>query len=604
MIEVLRWCSRLVGRDGRGRWLLLVLLAIVVSGVEALGALLIFLLLGLVSGEAGAIDLPIVGNVREFLPGWDEQTLLVATAAVIGGFFVLRGGLLVVKSYVEHRVIENTGARLASRLAHTYLALPYAWHLRRNSSQLIRNAQDSVRTIVNEALRPTVKIVSEGTLAVGILTVLVIASPLATLLAFGVLAPLIGGMLKVVQPRAKRLGRANQEMAKATLQALQQSLHGVRDIKVLGRERYFHRVFHGGRLRLARARYLHQTLRTIPRAVTETTLVLFIAGFFAVTVATEGSATGALPVLGVFAYAAFRLKQPVNELTAAVNAMRFAGPALQDVEEDLAQGADAVTAAQREGERPEPLPFQRQIQLSAVRFRYEGAEDDALRDIDLTIARGDSIGLVGPTGGGKSTLADILLGLLEPTEGSVLVDGVDIRGRTRAWQRNVGMVPQSVFLVDDTIRRNIALGVPDAAIEEAQVQTVIDAAQLHDVIASLPHGLDTTVGERGVRLSGGQRQRVAITRALYHDPQVLVFDEGTSALDNQTEAALLETLSALQGERTLVTIAHRLTTVRDCDRILVVDGGRIIDTGTYEELHHRSAAFQGLQQPGLGVAQG
>jgi ATP-binding cassette subfamily C protein len=457
---------------------------------------------------------------------------------------------------------------------------------------------------MTEALRPTVKIVSEGTLVVGILAVLVIASPLATLLAFGLLAPLVGGMLKVVRPRAKRLGRANQEMARATLQALQQSLHGMRDIKVLGRERYFHRVFHGGRLRLARARYLHHTLRTIPRAVTETTLVLIVAAFFAVTVATQGSATGALPVLGVFAYAALRLKQPVNELTAAVNAIRFAGPALQDVEEDLAQGTHAVTVAQHEDARPEPLPFEREIQLSAVRFRYEDAEDDSLRDIDLTIARGDSIGLVGPTGGGKSTLADILLGLLEPTEGDVLVDGVDIRGRTRAWQCNVGMVPQSVFLVDDTIRRNIALGVPDAAIEEAQLQTVIDAAQLHDVIASLPHGLDTIVGERGVRLSGGQRQRVAIARALYHDPPVLVFDEGTSALDNPTEAALLETLSALQGERTLVTIAHRLTTVRDCDRILLIDGGRIIDTGTYEDLRHRSAAFQGLHEPGLGAPQG
>jgi ATP-binding cassette subfamily C protein len=604
MIEVLQWCRRLVARDGRGRWLVVVLLAVVVTGVEALGTLLIFLLLGLVSGEAGALDLPVVGDVRELLPGWDEQTLLVMTAAIIGGFFVLRGGLLVVKSYAENRVIENTGARLASRLAHTYLALPYAWHLRRNSAQLIRNAQDSVRAIVTEVLRPTVKIISEGTLVVGILAVLMVASPFATLLAFGVLAPLVGCMLKVVQPRAKRLGRANQEMARATLQALQQSLHGMRDIKVLGRERYFHRVFHDGRLRLARARYLYHTLRTVPRAVTETTLVLFVAVFFAVTVATQGSATGALPVLGVFAYAAFRLKQPVNELTTAVNAMRFAGPALQDVEKDLAQGTDAVTVAQRERERPEPLPFQRQIRFRAVRFRYEDAEDDALCDIDLAIGRGDSIGLVGPTGGGKSTLADILLGLLEPTEGDVLVDGVDIRGCTRAWQRNLGMVPQAVFLVDDTIRRNIALGVPDDAIQDARVQASVDAAQLHDVIASLPHGLDTIVGERGVRLSGGQRQRVAVARALYRDPQVLVFDEGTSALDNQTEAALLDTLSALQGERTLVTIAHRLTTVRDCDRILVVDGGRVIDTGTYEDLRHRSAAFQGLQQPGFDAPRG
>lgn len=591
MLNNLRSCWRLFVPGHGRRWMVVVALAVMVSAVEAGGALLVFVLLKLVEGADDALVVPVLGDLRERLPVWDATELYLVVAGTIAVFFVLRGVLVLVKAYVTHRVIENAGARLSSRLAEGYLALPYAAHLRRNSAQLVRNAHQSVDIVLAQALKPLVQTVSQGLVAVAIIAVLLATTPLPSLIAVGVLLPMAGVLLGLIFPRMKRLGRTSQEMNSATLQTLQQSLQGVRDIKVLAREGFFARQFARSRRRLARARYLRELLTQAPRVATETTMVLLIAGLFAVTVVTEGSPAGALSVLGVFAYAAFRLKRPLNTMLSSLNKVRYAGPALDDVEADLHVAGPHVAVNHQS---VEPLPLRHALELRGVRFRYDGAEQDALRDIDLTIARSESVGLVGPTGGGKSTLVDVMLGLLEPTEGAVLVDGVDLRGRERAWQANLGVIAQSLFLLDDTLRRNIALGLRDADIDQAAVEEAVEVAQLDEVVNELPHGLDTVVGEGGVRLSGGQRQRVAIARALYRRPEVLVLDEGTSALDNRTEASVLARLASLHGSRTLVTVAHRLTTVRSCDRVLLIEHGAISAAGTYEDLAKHDASFHQL----------
>lgn len=591
MLENVRTCWRLFGRHSRGRWLLVVALAVMVSAVEAGGALLVFVLLQLVSGADDALDVPVFGDLQQRLPAWDQSDLYLVVAGTIAVFFVLRGALMLVQAYVTHRVIENAGARLSSRLAEGYLALPYAAHLRRNSAQLVRNAHQSVEIVLRQALKPVVKTVSEGFVAVGIAAVLVATAPLASLIAVGALLPLAGVLLAIVFPRMKQLGQTNQEMNKATLQTLQQSLHGLRDIKVLGREAFFARQFARSRQRLARARYLRELFTQLTRVGTETAMVLLIVALFAVTVLAEGSPAGALSVLGVFAYSAFRLKQPLNATLSSLNTMRYAGPALEDVDADLRVAASHVAATRRS---VEPVVLRNCLELRGVRFRYDGVEQDALHDIELTIPRGESLGVVGPTGGGKSTLVDVILGLLEPTEGAVLVDGVDVRGRERAWQESLGVVPQSLFLLDDTLRRNIALGLPDNHIDHDAVDEALDVAQLREVVDELPEGLDTVLGERGVRLSGGQRQRVAIARAIYRRPEVLLLDEGTSALDDHTEASLLTRVGSMHGSRTLITVAHRLTTVRSCDRVLLIEDNTISDTGTYDELTNRHSFFPQL----------
>ena len=248
----------------------------------------------------------------------------------------------------------------------------------------------------------------------------------------------------------------------------------------------------------------------------------------------------------------------------------------------------------RQPQARETLVLRDRWEVEEVNFTYEGADRPALEEVTLTIAPGEVVGICGPTGGGKTTLVDVITGLLEPTSGRVSVDGHDLREYDREWQRNLGIVPQMIFLTDESLRRNIALGVPTREIDETAVREAVELAQLSSFVDSLPAGLDTVVGERGVRVSGGQRQRIAIARALYRRPQVLIFDEGTSALDNQTEADLMRALERLRGDHTIVLVAHRLSTVRDCDRIVFLDKGRIAGLGTYDVLAETNAGFRRL----------
>lgn len=594
MVETLRKCLGLLDTSNRSRWLILVFLALLVSMFEATGALLVFALLGLATEPGGALELPLLGDIRGALPDMPQRQLLTWAAAVIALFFVLRAITFLSQAYLQHRIAQNAASRLSVRLLDGYLRLPYEMHLRRTSAELIRNTYDSVQVVATEVLVPAARIISQLFIVVGIFIVLMTTAPLATMLAAAVLGPIVLLLLKVVQPWLKSLGRAREAMAKSSIESLQQSLQGMRDIKVLGRESYFKRDFAQQRQALAHSMYLRGASSDIPKVTMETTLVLFILGFFALTVV-QGRASGqALSVLGLFAYAALRLQPALNTVVHGLNSLRFATPAIDQLADDLELIESAAPRAAAGAATAPPLPFQHELRLDQISFRYEGSGTDVLRDIDLTVRPGQSIGLVGPTGGGKSTLVDIMLALLVPTTGRVTADGVDIHDQPAAWQRNIGVVFQQVFLVNDTLRRNICLGLSDTDVDETMVREAVMLAQLSDLVSSLPDGLDTIVGERGVRLSGGQRQRVAIARAVYRDPPVLVFDEGTASLDTLTEAQVIDALEALRGTRTLITVAHRLATVRRCDVILLIRDGRVAASGNYDELLERSPEFRAM----------
>ncbi len=355
-------------------------------------------------------------------------------------------------------------------------------------------------------------------------------------------------------------------------------MHGYRDITVLGRQDHFLASYRTARRGIARARYLRATLSDLPRVSIETVVVGLIAAFLIISTRTQDDSAGSLAVLGLFAYAALRIMPALNKVVNNLNLIRFGRAAVDDVQADLALPVpDVDDGAGR-------LGFNQELALQQVSFRYPGADQPTLLDLDLMIRKGESIGIVGATGAGKSTLVDLIVGLSIATSGSITVDGVDLTGRAPAWQRNIGMVSQQVFLLDDTLRRNIALGLPDDRIDEVRIREAVGLAQLDDFVASLPDSLDTMVGERGIRVSGGQRQRVAIARALYGRPSVLIFDEGTSALDNLTEAMLIEALAGLREDHTIITVAHRLSTVQDYDRIVFMRDGRIDDIGTFVEL--------------------
>lgn len=573
----------------RGRWYLLIVLAFGISILEAASAFLIFLLMKILADPNPTLTLPVVGRLDKVFPEMSQDDLFLSVIAFIGGFFLLRGGAYLVQSYLQNRIALNAGVRLASRLLMGYLRMPYSFHLQRNSAELIRNAQDATSDVAASVFSPVVTLVSESMVVVGVLAVLIASAPLATLLAAAALAPLVWILLRVVQPRLKLLGDVRQEMVKRCIQSLQQSLQGIREIKLLGRAAYFENHYAVSRASLARSFYIRTMLLDVPRVSVETILILCIIGFLGGTVLTGRSPAATLSVLGLFAYAVLRILPSLNRAVANLNTMKFGAAAIEVVYDDLILLEEADHEVEEE---VPPLLFEQAIVMKGVRFHYPGRSADVFSGVNLKISRGESIGFVGPTGGGKTTLVDLITGLLTPAEGTVTVDGADIQKHLTAWHLNLGVIPQTMFLMDDTVRRNVAFGVYDEEIDEDRVIEAITTAQLMDFIDELPEGLDTVVGEQGVRLSGGQRQRVAIARALYRRPTILVFDEGTSALDVDTERQLMEALQSLRKDRTLIIVAHRLTTVRSCDHIYLVDKGHVEPVSSYDELLSRSAELE------------
>lgn len=573
-------------RPGTGwRWVVVVALAVVVSGLEAIGAVLIYALMGLATDANAPIDLPYVGSLRDLIPAASTEELIATVAIAVAAFLAVRGVAIIVQAYAQSRVATAASTALSVALLDRYLRLPYSYHLRRNSSELIRNANESVLAILGHVLMPSVRILAQGSIVVGLGVVLLITAPMATILAAAVLAPTTQLVMRTVRPRIVALGATSQRERGRSLQLLQQSLHGFRDITVLGRQDHFVAAFRRSRHVIARTRYLRAVLGNLPRLVIEAVTVGMVAVFI-VTATLAGEGAGSLAVVGLFAYAALRLMPALNSITVDLNELRYGRAAIDAVRADLNEPLPPTLPS------VEPLTFRDRLVAEELSFTYPDAPGPTLRGINLTLKQGSSLGIVGPTGAGKSTLVDLLVGLSTPTTGRITVDGVDMLGNEAAWHRNLGMVSQEVFLLDDTLRGNIALGVPGEEIDEEALHEAVELAQLTDFLTTLPDRLDTWVGERGTRVSGGQRQRIAIARALYPRPSVLVFDEGTSALDNVTEAALTDAIKRLRGDHTIITIAHRLSTVRDHQLILFLDGGRVAAQGSFEQLLEHSDAFR------------
>jgi ATP-binding cassette, subfamily B, bacterial PglK len=590
LIDTFRKSLELLRREHRGRWVFLVCLAAAASALEMVGALLVYVLLALVADPGSAIDLPMIGDVRSALNRFDDQQVLLLVAGVVAGFFLARAVFQTFVAYAQQRIAHNAGARLSRRLAGAYLSAPYEFHLRRATSDLIRTGHQAVIDVVNRAFLPLINVTASALLVLGMLILMMIIAPVATVMAVVVIGTAAAILLRVVQPRLRDAGQSTYAETGNTLQALQQALQGIRDIKLLGREKHFVDRYGESRDRLSRAFFTYGTLGELPRHVMETSLVLFILIFFGIALLAGAATDEIVSILGLFAYAGLRLQPSLNRMVGGINELKYASASIDAIDSDL-RLAETFSSTPQGTSR---LALRRELRMEDVTFRYGGADRSAVTRLNLTVRRGEVIGICGPTGGGKSTLADLMTGLLDPTFGRVTIDGQDLRDHVREWQRNLGIVSQSIFLIDDSLRHNIALGVSAPAIDDEALQHAVDLAQLRTFVESLPSGLETTVGEAGVRLSGGQRQRVAIARALYHEPDVLLFDEGTSALDNTTEAQLMDSLSRLRGEHTIILVAHRLSTVRECDRIVFVADGHIAGLGTYDELLRTNPAFREL----------
>jgi ATP-binding cassette, subfamily B, bacterial PglK len=573
----------------RKRWGALIPLAIVAALFEAAGAVLIFTLIAVIA-DPSAIETSKAASFfyREIAAG-DRGRFVAIFAAAVAVFYVAKNGMILLETYAANRCASQSVASLSTKLLKAYLAAPYSFHFHRNSANLIRNTNNAVDATFRSVLVSAVHSACEIMLVIALLVVLVATAPWVTLITSVVMGVLVLVLLKLTQKTFALWGGRTHELAGSIIANLQQSLAGVKEVKILGRERYFYDSYREQRESLSRLLWLRATLENMPRLVIETVFVLGVVTVIVVFEA-RGSSEDIVPLLGLFAYAGFRIMPSVHRVIQHFNNIRFGAASVDEVHNDVNELKDAALPESSESS----LPFEAAIRFEGVRYTYPRGEHPALDGVDLEIAKGTSIGIVGATGAGKSTLVDLLLGLLPPDAGRITVDGRDIQQDIRGWQNQLGYVPQMIYLIDDTLRRNVALGVPDDRIDEGKVRRAVQLAQLEDFVSTLSKGLDTLVGERGVRLSGGERQRVAIARALYREPDVLIFDEATSSLDNRTEQEMTRAIEGLRGDKTLIIIAHRLTTVRRCDRLLFLAFGKIIDSGSFEQLLANNEEFRRL----------
>ncbi|SDX00112.1 ABC transporter ATP-binding protein [Thiocapsa roseopersicina] len=557
-------------------WLFALMLVAMV--LETLGVGLIIPFLALVSEPDIGSRYPLLKPYLDRLGNPDQKTLIMLGMLGMLGFFAVKNAFLAFMVWQRSAFVADTQAGLARRLFRAYLLQPYTFHLMRNSAQLIRNVSVESNQFT-AGLNSLIELVTQGLVLIGIGALLLVVEPIGGLVALLILG-IAGTLLQyVTKQRIRRWGKARRFHQGRIIQHLQQGLGGVKDIKLLGHEESFLAQFATHAVGNAQAERKRKFLNGLPRLWFEFLAVLGLVALVVSMLAQGRAIESIIPTLAVFAAAAFRLMPKLGQVTTSSQELRFVGPVI-----------DSVHAELRDLERvsPEPriglLPFGGEIRLECVGFTYDGANVAAIIDVDLAIPIGASVGFIGGSGAGKSTLIDVILGLIRPSSGRVLVDGVDIETNLRGWQDQIGYVPQSIFLTDDTLRRNIAFGIADKDIDEVAVLAAVKSAQLEDLLASLPDGLETLVGERGVRLSGGQRQRIGIARALYHDPAVLVLDEATSALDTATEQGVMDAVDALHGNKTIIIVAHRLTTVAHCDKLYRLDRGRLVSEGAYAEV--------------------
>lgn len=597
ILDTLRKCVAMLPRRMRWRWAALTPLVFLTGVVEGGAAAAVFALIKVITDPSQISHVRGLSEIVALLPWKTTGAQVMALTGLVAIYYVFKNLLVIAMHYLRHEVVGESIAELRSTMLRGYLMLPYPFHARRNSADLIWATNEGVNTMYDVAMSAAVAAAAELLTAASITAVLFIAAPRVTLIAGALLISMFAVLLRLTRRTAERYGTGRRELERGILRTLQEVLGGARDIKTLGREDFFTRIFDEQQDRVVKLGYLAKTMEAVAPYITETIFVCGVLVVIALVVGRGRASVESLPILALFSYAAFRIIPSANRITWRINQIRSAAPAAAALYEDyLMLDRHAPRATDSASETP--VTFREGIALDNVSYSYPETSAPALSDASATIRCGEAVGIVGPTGSGKSTLVDLIVGLLHPSSGRVLVDGKELAGGLLSWKRRIGYVPQSIFLVDASLMRNIALGIADADIDRERVVATLRSAGLEQFVASLPDGLETLVGERGVRLSGGERQRVGIARALYHDPDLLVFDEATSALDNVTEADLLRSIKSLRSSKTLLIVAHRLSTVRDCDRLLFVCDGRIVGSGSYEDLMRDSAEFRNLVRSG------
>ncbi len=561
--------------DKRDKWkLALLMTAIVIGSFLELLAVMVFMPFIDVLQNRGAIQTTwYLKMVYEMFGFHSAEDFMILIAVGIIGIYLLKNGYLILEKDYIFRFSYNTQMKLSTRLLSAYMKEPYTFHLNNNIAILQRTLHEDTSRFMQVILY-SLELGAELAVSAVLVVYLLIISKSITIIVLGFLAVFVGGFLLISRKYSRRLGFENQGYQGKIFQWMNQALGGIKEIKILGREAYFTDEFQQYWRKYARGLRIARTISILPKYTVEAVSMtgLLIAVIVKLLFG-EADMVYFIPQLAAFAVAAMRLMPSVGRINEHASNMLYALPSVELVYHDLVE-IEGLTENNRE-EWKKDWRLKKGIQVQGVSYHYPDTEELVLDDVNLTIEKGAAVAFIGSTGSGKTTMVDIILGLLTPIKGAVMADEINVHEQPKTFHAQVGYIPQAIYLSDDTIRNNIAFGVREEQIDESAVNAAVEKAQLREFIESLPHGLDTIVGDRGVRLSGGQKQRIGIARALYHDPEILVLDEATSALDNETESAVMEAIEHLQGMKTMIIIAHRLTTIRNVDVIYEVAEGKV-----------------------------
>jgi ABC-type multidrug transport system fused ATPase/permease subunit len=587
LLRGIRRAWALVGERERHRLKLVALYGVLIAGLDTFALLLVYALINLLNNQpVGGVAGSVIRTLH--LSTSDRYRTALILLAITSLLFVARSLLSAFGLWLTLGAANAAQAELISRLLIGHAHAPLLLRVGRNSSETLRTITLSVDQVTSGVVSSSVLLVSNSAVAIAVALGLVLSSPLVALAVVVYFALIAVVWARVIRSAMARRGRLAQELAKERYQLLLQGLGAAKELQLRGRAHFY------AEEAVAQTRGINAAVRGAGvangslRYMLETSMVIGAVVVVAVAGLTSGRAA-ALPAVGLVLAGSFRFLPALNQVLFLNNQVQFSAAAIDLVQSEL--GKFGAFSEKRERATVAPHRLERELRVQDVTFWYPTRVEPALLGVSFAVRRGESIGVVGPTGAGKSTLLDVVLGMLEPDSGTITLDGTPLAHCRDAWQRSIGYVPQDVYLVDDTLRANVALGWYGDEIDEERVREAIHLAQFDDVVAGLPDGLETVVGERGVRLSGGQRQRVGLARALYTRPSVIVLDEATSNLDQATERHIVDTLEAIRGGLTMIVVTHRIASVRHCDRLVYLERGAARAVGTFDEVRTAVPGF-------------
>lgn len=582
-VTMMQKIGYLFDRKQKGQLAGLAVLILIGGVLETLGVSMMLPVVNVIMDPESIMDNVWVIRIMDILHIENSTQLIILILGAVIALFVIKNAYLLFQTYVQNTFVTRNRNRMISRVMREFLNRPYEEYLGADIPTVFRLTDSDIPNAF-QLILVMIQMVTEIVVSVCLCIVLVVISPAMSLFIVVIFLGMTLVIMKVLKPRLNEIGRKNQAIQSRIAKWRIQSIYGLKDVKVLNREEFFVRNYYESGAIGANVARNYAVLNNLPRLLIETVFIAAMLLFIMLYILKGNDITVLIPQLTAFAVAAIRIMPGTNRINTYLSQMAYSQPCLDYLYENLTQNMKedvngSVTGLEgvEKKELPE-LQLQDRIALNHISFTYPNTEKPIFTDAHMEVKKGQSVGIMGPSGAGKSTIVDILLGLLHAQEGTITCDGRNIFENYPSWLSKIGYIPQSIYLIDESIRDNIAFGIDADKIDEKRIWEVLEEAQLKEFVEELPEGLDTTIGDRGVRISGGQRQRLGIARALYHNPEILVFDEATSALDSDTEKAVMDAVNSFHGKKTMVIIAHRLNTIAKCDVIYKVENEKITET--------------------------